>query len=208
MAAYGQWIVSHAKLVVALCIVLAVIASAGIGRLTSTPDNRVFFGKDNPQLKQLEALENTYSRTDNIFIAMSPVSGTIATPQFLVMIDEITEAAWQIPYSSRVDSLANFQNISADGDDLAVAELISTADPITAADADKIVDTALQKEFLVNRLISTDAKVTGVNITLLKPEDNDNAVHEIDTYTDNLVADFATRYPSVFHCELSGQHCR
>ena len=176
---------------------LALIASAGMVNLTSTPDNRVFFGKDNPQLQALEALEDTYTKTDNVFIAIAPAAGSLADPDVLTVVRELTEAAWRIPYSSRVDSLANFQHTRAQGDDLLVSNLIEEEGAITQAQADNVIKTALQKEFLVNRLISEDATVTGLNVTVLKPEDDLDAVYEIVDYTNELISDFETRYPEL-----------
>lgn len=180
-----------------LAFVAAVIASAGMSNLTSNPDNRVFFGENNPELQALEELENTYSKTDNVFIALAPVSGTAADPEYLTAVRELTEAAWRIPYSSRVDSLSNYQHTLADGDDLLVTDLIPADSEITQADADAAIDTALQKEFLVNRLISSDATVTGVNVTILKPEENRDAVYEVVDYTNELIIDFEERYPDI-----------
>ena len=79
-----------------LAFVAAVIASAGMSNLTSNPDNRVFFGENNPELQALEELENTYSKTDNVFIALAPVSGTAADPEYLTAVRELTEAAWRL----------------------------------------------------------------------------------------------------------------
>ncbi len=168
-----------------------------MAKLTSNPDNRVFFGEDNPELQALEALEDTYTKTDNVFIAMEPVSGTAADPVYLTAVQEITEAAWQIPYSSRVDSLSNYQHTRANGDDLLVADLIPDDSPLDQSVADQVIATALEKEFLVNRLISSDATVSGVNVTILKPEDNRDAVYEVVDYTNALISDFETRYPQI-----------
>jgi len=189
--------VQNAKLVLVLSFVLALIASAGMVNLTNNPDNRVFFGDDNPELQALEALENTYSKADNVFIAMEPVSGTVASPGYLAALRALTEEAWQIPYSSRVDSLTNFQHTLAEDDDLLVTDLIPTDIEITRSIADEAVATALGKEFLVNRLISADAKVTGINITILKPEDNRDAVYEVVNYTEDLIADFESKHPDI-----------
>ena len=194
---FGEWVVRHAMLVLVLCLVVALVASAGIVRLTNNPDNRVFFDENNPQLQALETLENTYTKADNIFVAMAPESGTIANPEFLTAITEITEAAWLVPYSSRVDSLSNFQNTRADGDDLLVTDLVVSDVPITQSIATEVVSTALSKEFLVNRLISPDATVSGLNITLLKPEGNNDAVYEIVDHVQAMVSEYEARYPSI-----------
>lgn len=180
-----------------ISIVLALVASAGMSRLTSNPDNRVFFGKDNPQLQALEALENTYSKTDNVFIALAPKEGTLASPTVLTAVRELTEVAWKVPYSNRVDSLSNYQLTQADGDDLLVADLIAAEGEITQAQADTAIATALQKVYLVNRLISDDATVTGLNIILLKPENNRDAVYEVVDHVNELIADFEARYPEI-----------
>ncbi len=196
-AAYGRLIVRRAKLVLFLAFVIAMLASAGMARLTSNPDNRVFFGKDNPELQALEALENTYSKTDNVFIAMAPATGTVAEPGFLNAVREVTEAAWKIPYSSRVDSLSNYQHTQADGDDLLVTDLLPQDTDISQRQADEAIATALTKEFLVNRLISADATVTGLNITILKPEDNRDAVYEVVDHTNELIENFEALYPEI-----------
>ena len=197
VATYGELILQYPKLVLIIGLILALIASSGMARLASTPDNRVFFGKDNPHLQALEALEDTYTKTDNVFIAMAPVDGNLADPQTLSAVRELTEAAWKIPYSSRVDSLSNFQHTLADGDDLLVTDLIATEGVITQAQADDVIKTALEKEFLVNRLISKDATVTGLNVTILKPENNLDAVYEVVDYTNELISDFENRYPEM-----------
>lgn len=196
-SAYGRWIVRHAKLVLVLASLVALLASAGMVRLTSNPDNRVFFGENNPELQALEALENTYSKTDNVFIALAPASGTAADAGFLTAVRELTDAAWQIPYSSRVDSLSNYQHTMADGDDLLVTDLIPQDTKITQRQAEEAIATALEKEFLVNRLISPDASVTGLNITIIKPEDNRDAVYEVVDYTNQLIEGFEGRYPDI-----------
>ena len=83
---------------------------------------RVFFSEENPQLQALEALENTY-RAYNVLFALAPKGGKVFSRETLRMIEELTEAAWQIPYSSRVDSLSNFQYTWAEEDDLIVEEI-------------------------------------------------------------------------------------
>jgi len=184
---YASWVVRRSSLVLLLVAVCAVVASTGVAYLTSNPDNRVFFGPDNPQLKALENLEQTYTRTDNVFIAIAPDSGTIATPYALNVVRELTEAAWQIPYSSRVDSLSN----------LDVSDLIGDEQLLNDESASDVVQIALSKSFLVNRLISPDAGVTGVNVTVLKPDGNANAVYEVNDYTKKLISDFESRYPDI-----------
>lgn len=63
-------------------------------------------------------------KTDNLAIVIAPEDGDIFTPQTLSLIQKITVDAWQVPYSSRVDSIANYQHTEAFEDDLLVEDLL------------------------------------------------------------------------------------
>lgn len=192
---YGELIVTRCKWVLLATLLLTLSAMLGARWLTHNPDNRVFFGEDNPQLLALQHLEETYAKTDNIFIAVAPSNGDVFTPETLGLVTAITDAAWQIPYSSRVDSLSNYQYTRAEADDLVVSNLVDSDAPLTASVARQIGEIAMAKRFLVNRLVSVDRGVTGINITVLKPEDNSDAVFEINSATRAMVAEFQQQHP-------------
>ena len=61
-----------------------------------------------------------------------PRDGDVFTKPTLAAVKELTDAAWQIPYASRVDSITNFQFTYAEGDDLIVEDLISDVSGFTA----------------------------------------------------------------------------
>jgi uncharacterized protein len=89
-----------------------------------TDDYRTFFSKDNPDLLVFDALQNTYSKQDNILFVVAPKDGNAFTRETLASVEWLTKEAWQIPYSSRVDSISNFQHTSAKRDDLVVRNLV------------------------------------------------------------------------------------
>lgn len=194
---FGEWVVGSTGPIIVVCVLMTLLAAAGITRLQYNPDNRVFFGADNPELKALQALEQTYSKTDNVFLALAPKDGSVFRPAILQLISDLTERAWTIPYSSRVDSLSNYQYTRADGDELLVSSLVEEADHLDEFLANEIERIALSKPFLVNRLVSADGTVTGINVTILKPEDNDQAVYEVSRYVSEIVDDFEAAYPEV-----------
>lgn len=106
---FGKWVVRQRWWLI-LATLLIVIAAASGGRFLSfNNDMRVFFGKDNPQLQAFEALEATYTENENVFFVIAPKDGNMFTRESLAATEELTEAAWHIPYSSRVDSITNFQ---------------------------------------------------------------------------------------------------
>ena len=64
-------------------------------------------------------MENIFSKHDNVLFALAPKEWKHFYPtEFLAIIHELTEQAWQTPYSNRVDSLTNYQHTEAIDDDI------------------------------------------------------------------------------------------
>ncbi len=192
---FGQATVQYPILFITLSFVLVLIATAGIVNLGSTPDSRIFFSADNPHLQSLQYLEETFSRSDNVYIAIHNRDGTLFQPEILSLILEVTEASWQVPFSNRVSSLANFQYVSADDDTIIVRDLIESDVLLTDAYAQRIEQYVMNKPSILGQMVSRDGTVTGVNITLQKPDNNPHAVFEVMDYINELIAEFSTRYP-------------
>ena len=105
---YVAAVLRHRWPVVALATVLMLAMTAGAPSITVTNDYRILFSDDNPQLIAYNALENTYAVSNRALIAVAPRDGSVFTQETLGSIVELTDAAWQAPYSSRVDSLTNY----------------------------------------------------------------------------------------------------
>jgi predicted RND superfamily exporter protein len=195
---YAAWILRWRYLVVLACVILVAVAASGGRFLTFKTDYRVFFSEDNPQLRAFEELQNTYTKTDNVLFALAPKDGRVFTPATLEAVKWLTDAAWQIPYSLRVDSLTNYQHTHAEGDDLIVTDLIedpAALDPRQLQDAS---DIALNEPLLLNRLISPDASVTGVNVTIQLPDaGNGEEVPEITAFARDLVRQVQEQHPDI-----------
>ena len=82
---------------------------------------------------------------------------------------DITERAWQIPFSSRVDSLTNHQHTVAEGDELQVGDLVEDAAELTQQDLDDIEQVALKEPALIHRLVSPESDITAINVTIELP---------------------------------------
>ena len=101
-AKFGHWVLRHRWLIIILTLVLVFIAASGGKNLSFTTNYRVFFGADNPELLAFEALENTYTKNDNVMIVLTPKDGNVFTPSTLAVVEELTKKAWQIPCICRV----------------------------------------------------------------------------------------------------------
>ncbi len=166
---YIDWVLAHRWLVIFLVLIGVVASATGVKKLYFTSDYRIFFSEENPQLQAFEALQDTYTKNDNILFVITPKDGKVFTRKTLTAIVDITKQGWQIPYSIRVDSVTNFQHTRANEDDLLVEDLILDPESLTdeeLADRKKI---ALSEPLLLNRLISEGGSVTAVNVTMQLP---------------------------------------
>ena len=194
---YGLVVSRHPFLFVLIPALICIVASAGLYNLKSTPDSRIFFSDDNPQLQVLQDMENTFNKSDNALIAFQPVEGTVFTPEIFRLILQLTEASWQVPYSNRVTSLANFQHVSAEEDFIVVRDLIDGDEAFSIDYVAAVEKYVTNKPSILDSIVSVDGTVSAVNITVQKPAEDPQAVFEIIEYVREIVADFEVRYPGV-----------
>jgi predicted RND superfamily exporter protein len=185
---------------VALLISLLVVAAltAGGQFLRFTNDYQVFFGENNPQLAAFNELQDTYAKNDNILIMLEPADQNVFTSDTLEAVADLTDRSWQTPYSTRVDSLTNFQYTYAEEDDLIVEDLVEDPAGLTDDALGAVREIALRQPLLVNRLLSPDARVTGLNINFELPNVNpEQETDEIITFVDNMLAEIEQGYPNI-----------
>ncbi|QBL08246.1 RND family transporter [Rheinheimera sp. D18] len=197
-------VLKHPWWVLLSTLLLVVLMSSGISQLYFRGDFRIFFADDNPQLLAFERMQDEFNKTDNILIGIAPAEGSMFNKEVLTLIKQMTDAAWQTPYSIRVDSITNFQHTQADEDDLLVEDLLLNTNQLDAAKIATIRHVALNEITLVNRLIAKDGQLAAINITVQLPElDKNKEVFDTYKFAEQLKADFSARYPQInFH--LSG----
>ena len=195
--AFTRLILRWKYLVVVLCILLVAAAASGGRYLSFSNDYRMFFGEDNPQLLAFEKMQRTFNKNDNILFVLTPKDGKVFSRDTLKAIQALTEKAWQIPYSSRVDSITNFQYTHAEGDDLIVDDLVVDPDTLSEDDLRRIQSIAINEPTLLHRLISPDSRYTGVNVTLQLPGAHLTEVPEAVNYARKLKAWMQQNWPDI-----------
>ena len=193
----GRWVVKNRWWLIAATLLVAAVSAFGIRYLTFNNDLRAFFSEENPQLQALEELENTYNKIDNVYFIIAPGDGNVFTRENLAAIEYLTEAAWHIPYSSRVDSITNFQHTYSENDELIVEDLVTDARSLSDADLERIRRIALSETRLLNQMISPTGHVTGINVNILPPDNSKDAVPEIAAYAQKMVDEFRRKYPQI-----------
>lgn len=178
---------------------MAIVATAmGAKNLYFRGDYNIFFDGSNAQLQAFDEIQTTFAKTDNIALVLAPKSGDVFDQRTLNQIQEMTEQAWQVPYSSRVDSLANYQHTEAVDDDLLVEDLLYQSYPLTAERIAKVRAVAMSEPLLVNALVSEKGDVAVINITMQMPGVDETAeVNEVVAYVEQMLSHYRAEYPDV-----------
>ena len=195
---FSGWVIKYRIAIIVLSLAAVIGLGYGVQFLGFTPDYRVYFKADSPHLMAFNQNEVTYTKSDNVFILAVPEKGDVFQPAFLSLVENLTEDAWQIPYSRRVDSIQNFQNTYAEEDDLIVEDLYTEAASLTEEEIQNVKAVALSDPLLFKRIISKDGGATAVNITIEFPEVEPEAeLREVVAFSRDLVKQYQKKYPGV-----------
>lgn len=194
---FAEWVLKWRWLLIAATVIIALSAASGVRFLGFSTDYRVFFSDDNPQLTAFENLQKIYTQDDNIQFVIKPATGDLFTPKLLTAVRDLTEKSWKTPFSTRVDSLTNFQHSYAEGDDLTVRDLVPKRGVITQKEADEAKNIGLTEPLLANRLISPDGKTVAININLSLPGKSLDEGPSAMIYARQIAEEFRSENPNV-----------
>lgn len=198
MQATPQWMnrcLNAPKILIALCVIITVLAAIGGKNLYFRGDYKVFFEKDNPQRMAFEEMQNIFNKSENVAFLIVPKGNDVFTPKTFSLIYGLTEDAWQMPLSTRVESLSNYQHTYAEQDDLIVTDLISTP-KVDASRTQAVRDIALNTPEVAGRLMSASGEVAVVNVTIQLPDgDQTQEVMQIADFARELKGEYEQAYP-------------
>ena len=195
-ARFAERVLAARRLVIVVTLLVVAVASSGIAFLEFSASYRIFFDEDNPQLLALEALENTYGKNENIVFLIVPDDGDATSRDALSAAVWLTESAWYTPYSRRVDSLANFQHTTAEGDSLYVRDLVDPQALTRAETRSRIRAVALSDPRIAGSILALNGDVSVVNVTVELPEEGLlEAVAEVAEFARSVAAQAEERFP-------------
>ncbi len=197
MVRYARAVIRWRWAVIALSLVGTAAAIAGLPRIHVRGDYRYNFGAGNPQLAAFEAIEKTYGKNDSVLFVLAPEKRNVFSREVLEAVLWLTEQSWQIPYSTRVDSLTNFQHTWAEGDDLVVEDLVDDAGALDDDDLRRIRSIAMAEPQLVGKVVAADGGGTAVAVTLQLPENEGGVELEVTTFARDLATQLRERYPGL-----------
>jgi len=198
------FIVKHPLWVILAFIIFTFLAASGAQKLVFKSDYRIFFDEDNPELVAYDSIQKIYNKSDNVTLIVVPKDGNVFTVGHLSALKKLTKQSWQVPYSTRVDSLTNFQYTYAEEDDMIVEDLVMNAQSLSALDVTKIKNIALNEPQLVNKIVSQSGHVSIVDVAVKLPGlDPAAEVPEVADYVRKLKDEFLKENPGT-QIHLSG----
>ena len=177
-----------------LLVVLAFLA-AGLARLEVSADNRAFFGSSNQEYVDLRRNDDTYTLSSTLLVMMIPPDGTAFDPDTLRSLQQMTDDAWQMPYSLRVDSPVNHMHSYADEDELLVEPMLDEYAEVTPEAADRFRELALASDDMRNMLLSEDGTAYGMTIRVVMPDGQPDARHEVEGFLTDLLDGWRATHP-------------
>jgi predicted RND superfamily exporter protein len=180
-----------------ISMVLVAVTATGVTGLGLASNYRVFFSPQNPELVAFENFQATYTKNDNIFFFVAPKNSgdAVFSRQVISAVERLTERAWQIPYTIRVDSVTNFQHSWAQGDDLTVEDLVRDGVSLSREELDRKRLIAAAEPLLHRNLLAADGSATGVNVVLQYPEKSEAEVPEAVAVARQLEQEIEAAYP-------------
>ncbi len=124
---YLSLIERHGGKTTAITFLIILALSAGLTQFSTKNDVRIWFEESDPKLDTLNYLEKTFGNDETLVIAVElkeGVKGNLFEPKHMKTIQSITESAWQIPQVIRVESLANYNYVTSENDEIIVEPFI------------------------------------------------------------------------------------
>lgn len=190
-----EWCMACRRSIIVITSIVFVVLAFGMTKLRVNTDYKMYFGDENPQLQAYERLQSRFSKDDSVIIGVSRNDGSVFSADTLPMIDRLTERAWELPHTQRVDSLTNFMHSRAGKDALVVEELLPEPEKITNEDIARIRKIATKDPLIAHRLVAPDGAMAVLKVSLALPGMKPETVGSVASAVRSVVDDFRKRNP-------------
>ncbi|MGE0624473.1 MAG: RND family transporter [Pseudomonadales bacterium] len=189
------WIRNHSSFIYGLVVLGTALSLVGTSGLSVTPDNRVFYGPSNTYFNDVLEFEANYTPNNNILYVIHGTS-SIEEGSQIEAIQWLTDKAWRIHNTIRVDSISSYPVALGQENVIEVLPLSEVACPDlpTCNTGDLEV---LRKPQILNRLISKDLHSAGVVATVTLDRSSEDTIKKITDDAESLAAEFRDSFPDL-----------
>ena len=203
-----EWVLNKPKQVLFYLLLITSLACIGYKDIALNSSYKAFFDADDSLLVAMNQQESTYSKYDNILIVVGVEKGDVFSPSALHALQQLTESSWQIPYSSRVDSIMNYNHTQGLEDELIVSYLFDATETenvnlesFTRYFSNKDIASAkniiMSTPSLVGNYVSKDATAATVFITFTISDNPLDESIEISEYVHEMVERVRQTHPEL-----------
>jgi len=197
ISAWANIVQRSPKMAIMACMLVTLGFAFGLSHIQIATNYKVYFSQHNPEVLAYEKFQATYTKGDNFFFVLIPKQGDVFAHSPLRLAAQLTAEAWKLPYSTRVDSLTNFQYSRAEGDSLQVSDLVPHPESLSELQLSDLRTVAMREPLLNGLLVSKDASAMAVNVSLKYPEISLEEVPQAAAAARALVEKLSAQYPDV-----------
>lgn len=182
-----------------LVVIMLLTLLAGVGFKNAWLNNsyKASFEADDPLLVAMNDQEATFAKNDNMVVLIKAKQGDIFARSALAAVDAVTEAGWQAPYSSRVDSITNYNHAEGVGDELVVAQPLDAPQTKTVAELARGRQIVMSTPELLGNMVAPDGSSALVLMTFQLPENPLGEMPEISRFVHAQVDQIAKQHPEL-----------
>jgi uncharacterized protein len=148
-------ILKYPKQLIMFSIVLIGLLAPGLKNFQSEFDVRIWFRTTDPLIKALDQFERQFGNDETLITVVHNPDG-IFNKKTLTFLRKFTDEMWKIPEVIRVDSIINYMDIQADGDEIIVEPFIDPDAELSESYIAKKKERAMSHRVLSGYLVSKD----------------------------------------------------
>jgi predicted RND superfamily exporter protein len=195
VATREPWVTRYPRTIIVVGLLVVAALATGAARLSFDPRYATFFDADDPQLLAFEHLRDVFAPSDAVVFIVDPGERGPFSAQGLALQEALTEAAWRLPFTIRVDSPVNHAHSAADGDEIVIGPLVEDAAALDAAGRARVERIARSAPELAGRLVERDGRHVAVAATVILDGDPLAATDRLMTAARAVAADVEARWP-------------
>jgi hypothetical protein len=160
MKQYIEFLDQHKIKLMLFITLLVALLSIALKDIAFEGSYRIWFDKDSNIIKDYDEFRTTFSGDDTFVVAFEDKEGIFREKPIRTIL-ELTQTFKQLNGVQKVDSLSNYQYISAQDDDVSIEDFLYDTKNLETKKA-----LALQDKLILHQLINDDATATMIAIKL------------------------------------------
>ena len=165
-------------LIIGACLALTVFFGVQIAKISIENTVRMYMPQASDSYKRMLKTEDDFGSMMVLGISLETSGDTILTPEYLQVIQNITEQIESVDYVESIDSLSNIDFIYGENGSLVAGSLLGDNYIGSAQDMAQIRQRLVDWQEMYNRVIITeDGRTTQMMITLQPKDENGNMLN-------------------------------